>query len=124
MIPGCGAVDAGLPRVARLHEPAVLELPRVLAHVPDVARLVLRVPVEGLLDRRAALGHGVADDGAVDPEDPLRLVGDDLVVGLRRLAVLGDALVVEAGARLERQVRGCRPRRRSSPGSIEGWYVP
>ena len=41
---------------------------------------------------------------AVDAHDLLRLVRDDLVVGLRRRPVLGDALVMEARAWLEGEV--------------------
>src|SRR5204863_7802961 len=58
--PGLGPVDARLPRGAGLDEAAVLELEGILAHVPDVALPVLRIPVVGSLDRVAVLGDGVA----------------------------------------------------------------
>jgi MFS family permease len=50
---------------------AILALEGVLAHVPDVALLVLRVPVVCAFDRPPALGDSVADDRAPDTEDPL-----------------------------------------------------
>src|SRR5919197_74451 len=96
---GLRAVDSRLPGIARPAELAVLDLARVLAHVPDVAGLVLGVPVEGLLDRLAPRG-----DGAANAQDRLRLPGDDHVVRLGSLPVLGHALVVKSGARLEREV--------------------
>src|SRR5207247_8051279 len=96
------AFDPRLPGVACLDEAAVLELEGVFAHVPDVALLVLRVPVEGPLDRASVLGDRVPDDGALDAEDPFGPMGDHLVVGLWGRSA--DALVVEGRARLERQV--------------------
>src|SRR5919197_3559959 len=101
---GLRAVDSRLPGIARPAELAVLDLARVLAHVPDVAGLVLGVPVEGSLDRLAPRGDGVANDGAANAQDRLRLPGDDHVVRLGSLPVLGHALVVKSGARLEREV--------------------
>src|SRR5207249_9367461 len=80
--PGLGAVDAGLPRVGRLHELAVMELARVLAEVPDVPQLVLRVPVKRPFDRLAARANGVAHDRAGHAEDLLRLVRHGLDIGL------------------------------------------
>src|SRR5919108_1739304 len=99
------ALDAALPGVAHLDEVAVLELARVLPHVPDVPVLVLGVPVEGLLDRPPVGGDGVAHHRAGDTENLNRPWGDDHVVPLGGGAVLRHALVVEAGARLEREVR-------------------
>src|SRR3954469_15128150 len=78
------ALDAALPRVARAHEAPVAPLERQLAHVPDVVVTILRVVVEGPLDRPAALGDRVAYDGAADAEDPLGPVQHHRVVGLRR----------------------------------------
>src|SRR3954462_15852610 len=46
---GLAVADAGLPGPVVLHPAPVLEVARVLAEVPDVALLVLRVPVEGAL---------------------------------------------------------------------------
>src|SRR5919204_2859986 len=54
-----GLVDAGLPRIARLDEPAVPALERELPHVPHVALPVLRIPVKRSLDRNSVLGHRV-----------------------------------------------------------------
>jgi hypothetical protein len=99
---GLAAVHPRQPGGARLDEAAVLALERELAHVPDVALLVLGVVVEGPLDRRAVLGHGVAHDRGLDAEYPLGPVGDDLVVGLRRRSL--DTPVVEPRARDEGQV--------------------
>src|SRR5438046_4547214 len=62
-----GAVDARLPRVACLDEVSVVQLEGVLAHVPDVALLVLRVPVEGPLDRTSAFGDGIPDNVHLTP---------------------------------------------------------
>src|SRR5262245_38490302 len=73
--PRLAAVDRGSPGVARPHEPAVLQLQRVLAHVPDAAVLVLCVPVEGALHGPPPLGDRVANDRAPDSEDLLRLSG-------------------------------------------------
>src|SRR5262245_16535328 len=44
--PGLPALDSGLPGVTRPYEPAVPQLERSLAHVPDVPLPVLGVPVE------------------------------------------------------------------------------
>ena len=46
---------------------AVLVVRDVLAEVPDVAGLVLGVPVVGDLDRHAVLGDRVADHAGLDP---------------------------------------------------------
>src|SRR5205823_4402471 len=97
-----GAVDPRLPRVACLNEMSVLQLQRVLAHVPDVALLVLRVPVEGPLDRAPVFGNRIPDDCAADAEDPLGLTSHDLIVGLRSLST--NPLVVKNRAGLERPV--------------------
>ena len=96
---GLGAVDSGPPGVARLGEPSVLPLERVLTHVPDVALLVLGVEVEGPLDRPAALGHRIPDDRALDAQNLFRLSGHDLIVDLRSLSAR--ALEVESRARLQ-----------------------
>ena len=47
----------------------VLELGRVLAEVPEVAVVVLGIPVERVLDRDAVLGHKVVDDARLDPHN-------------------------------------------------------
>ena len=74
---------------------SILQLERVLAHVPGVALLVLGVPVEGSLDRVPALRHGVAQHRAGHSGDGLRAVEDHLVVDLRGAAP--DAAVVVSG---------------------------
>src|SRR5215211_1519127 len=99
---GLPAAYPGQPRIARLHEAAMLLLERELAHVPDVPLLVLRVVVEGPLDRLAVLGHGVTHDDRLDALDRLRSVRHHLVVGLRGLAL--HAGVMERRARYEGQV--------------------
>src|SRR5437763_14607775 len=81
-----GAVDASLPRIACLDEAPVLQLEGVLAHVPDVALLVLRVPVEGLLDLTSSFGDGIPDNSEPDADDPLRLTSTYLIVGMRVLS--------------------------------------
>src|SRR5215213_6374703 len=68
--PGAGAVHAGLPGAFRRYL-AVLVLLRVLAQVPDVAVVVLRVPVVRVLDDVALLRDHVVDDAGLDAEDPL-----------------------------------------------------
>jgi hypothetical protein len=100
---GLRAVDSRFPGVACPYEASVLELERVLAQVPDVALLVLRVVVEGPLDGAAALRDRVAHDGAADAEDLLGLTGHDLVVGLG--GVPAAAPEMESGAGDERPVR-------------------
>ncbi len=85
--PRLGTVNAGLPGALRAGHPAVLELPRRLAEVPDVAVVVLRVPVESLLGRLSGEEEPVMDDGARDAEDLLRLCRDRDDVA-RPLAVL------------------------------------
>src|SRR5437879_238527 len=68
------AVHARPPRVARLDEASMLALEGVLAEIPDVPVLVLRVEVERALDRAAVFGDRIPDDGAADAEDPLLLM--------------------------------------------------
>src|SRR5262245_7796056 len=60
--PGPCTVDAGLPRAVVANPLAVLAVVRVLAEVPDVAALVLCVPVVRLLRRFAAGGGDIEDD--------------------------------------------------------------
>src|SRR4051812_39661563 len=67
--PGLPALDPRQPRIAGPDHAAMLLLQRELAHVPDVALLVLRVVVEGPLDRDPALGYRVPHDGGLDAED-------------------------------------------------------
>ena len=68
--PGDGAGDAGLPRAVRAEEAAVpVVLLRVLAQVPDVAVLVLRVPVLGVLDQAAVELDDVVHDRRGDADD-------------------------------------------------------
>ena len=80
----------------------MLEIEGVLAHVPHVALLVLRVPIERSLHRLPMLGDRVPDHRAPDAENGLGLMSYDLIVGLRGLSA--DAHVVQGGARLEGQV--------------------
>src|SRR5918995_2106403 len=75
--PGLRPVDAGLERARPRRHLAVLILGGVLAQVPDVAGLVLGVPVVGNLDELTVLGDDVVDDPGLDPVgDLLRPVGD------------------------------------------------
>src|SRR5262245_6099094 len=94
-----GAVDTRLPRIACTHETAVLQLERVLAHVPDIPLLVLRIPVERPLERLSALRDGVAYDGASHAEDVLDLMRHDHVV--RLCDAVADAAIVEGRPGLE-----------------------
>ena len=96
---GLGALDPRQPRVACLDEVAVLLLQGVLTHVPHVPLLVLRVVVEGPLDRGPVLGHGIPHHRGRDAQDLLGLTGHDLVVDLGGRPT--HALVVVRRARLE-----------------------
>jgi hypothetical protein len=102
MIPGWAPLTPASHESLCLDEAAVLQLERGLAHVPDVALLVLRIPVECPLDRLPVLGDRVPHDRGRDAEDLLGCMRDDLVVGLRGRSA--DALVMKPRARLERQV--------------------
>src|SRR5439155_25849141 len=69
--------DAGEPGARAVDLASGQELLRILAQVPDVPVVVLRVVVEGLLQElRRGLVDVVADDGRGDPRDVLRLAGD------------------------------------------------
>jgi hypothetical protein len=70
--PGLGFVNSGLPGAGVLNEVPVLVVERALAEVPDVAVLVLRVPVERVLCERAVDEDAVVDDAAGDAEDLAR----------------------------------------------------
>src|SRR4029453_9546454 len=72
------AVDPRFPRVAGLDETTALQLEGVLTHVPDVAVLVLGVPIEGPFHRGTVLGDRVPNDRRPDAEDHLRPVSHDL----------------------------------------------
>src|SRR6266545_561384 len=65
---GLRAVDPCLPGIACSDEVSMLQLEGFLAHVPDVALLVLRIPVEGALDRAPVFGDRIPDDRASDAE--------------------------------------------------------
>src|ERR1700730_4138962 len=67
-------VDARLPRAVRVRDDTVDVFSGVLAEVPDVAGLVLRVPVGRLLLERAILRDDVLDDGAPYAQHDLRPV--------------------------------------------------
>src|SRR5262249_51440627 len=97
-----GPVHTGLPGVACADQATVLPFERVLAHVPDVSALVLRVPVERALDRSSVLGNRVAHDRAANPEYPLDLTRHDHVVRLPRPVF--NPSKVKRGAGPERQV--------------------
>src|SRR5215211_9183505 len=72
-----GPLDARLPRPFVAGNLAVLVLRDVFPEVPDVALLVLGVPVVGLLDQLAAFGHPVVHDDALHTHDVLG-VGRDV----------------------------------------------
>src|SRR5712691_1411846 len=99
---GLRAFDSGLPRPVAANPLAVDEVRRVLAEVPDVPMLVLRVPVEGLLLTLAPDQYLIEDDGRTDAEDHLRLVRDE-DGNPARLSFLGPA-EEEGRARSEREV--------------------
>jgi len=70
-------VDAREPGARAVDLAPGQELSRVLAQVPDVAVVILRVVVEGLLQElRWGLVDVVADDGRGDPRDVLGPAGD------------------------------------------------
>ena len=81
------SVDARLPGARVAGGLAVLELGRVLAEVPEVAVVVLRVPVERVLDGHAVLGHEVVDDPRLDTHNRARPVGHRYLDALLALAV-------------------------------------
>ena len=94
------AIPGSAPSTPASNEPdpsglAVLELGRGLAHVPDVALPILRVPVQGVLDERAVLGHRVADDPRGDAvREPLGLAGrghDDAELARPPLDLVGSS---------------------------------
>ena len=85
-----GAVHTGLPRPVEVgpDEFAFVVVAIVrgdLAHVPDVAGVVLRVPVEGVLDQDAVLIGRVPDDHRLDPGDRLGLERGEVIVALALL---------------------------------------
>ena len=69
------AVDACFPGACGADDSAVLVLLGVLAQVPEVALLVLRVPVVGVLDDLPVLADDVVHHAGLDAHDVLRLVG-------------------------------------------------
>src|SRR5205085_6479336 len=86
--PGFRAVATGLPRALPARDmPVRVELGGILAEVPDVAGLVLRVPVARSLLEAAAEVQAVADDDALGTRARLLLVPDRDDV-TRRLSVL------------------------------------
>ena len=112
-----GAVDACLPRPVEVGPDelafvVVVVVRRDLAQVPDVAVIVLRVPVERVLDQDAVRIGRVADDDDLDAVDRLRLERGEVIVALRLLlAGLGidlcGAVAVDRPAG-QREERGCR----------------
>src|SRR5215212_81855 len=101
---GAGAVAAGLPgALARDHVAVAVELLGVLAEVPDVAVVILRVPVVGDLPRLAVSQHHVMDHGGPHAQDPLGPVHDAHPVG--EPAVPVDAAIAPLAARNEREPR-------------------
>src|SRR3989304_4331068 len=80
-------VHARLPRAGGRDDLSVLVLLGVLPEVPDVSVGVLGVPVVGVLDDLAVLGHDVVDDPRLDAHDLLGLVRhryfDALLIPLR-----------------------------------------
>src|SRR6185436_9718536 len=99
---GLAVADAGLPGPVVLHPASVLEVARVLAEVPDVPLLVLRVPVEGALLGLALREDPVQDHCGLDSHDALLPMRHPDRVELARLAVVTDASVAENGPALER----------------------
>ena len=115
-----GAVHAGLPRSVEVGPGefafvVVVVVRGDLAHVPDVAVIVLRVPVEGVLDQDAVLIGGVADDQRLDAGDRLGLERREVVVALALL--LAGLRVDDLGA-----VAVDRARRQREEGIVDmGW---
>ena len=123
---GPRAVDAGPPRPFGVrHVSALVELGGVLAEVPDVALLVLAVPLGRALAEMAAQIEPVLDDDARDAVDLLRPMGDDDDVAggmtvlapsvhVRRAGVEREPGVVDPGAEVgrlrHRRGRGVRCR--------------
>ena len=105
-MPGIAPSCAGLEGTCSANDLAVLELGGVLAHVPDIARRVLRVPVEGVLDEFWPFARAVSrTTRAVMPLASFLVVrggDDDDVLGL---ALLVHVAVGPSGARLHRPVR-------------------
>src|SRR5438128_1126202 len=97
--PGDRPVSAGLPGALGACDPSLpIELGRRLAEVPDVAGLVLRVPVGRPLTEPPVEVEAVVDDDARDTLDQLGRVQDcDDVAG--GVAILR-AAVDKDGARL------------------------
>jgi uncharacterized membrane protein YbhN (UPF0104 family) len=99
-----GVVHAGLPGAGGVDLPVRQIGLCVLAEVPDVAAVVLGVPVGRVLELRAVVGRDVPDDARRDAfRDELRLVGDRDRVHLC-LPVLGPAVDPRPADR-EREVR-------------------
>jgi len=63
---GPGAVNAGLPGARRI-DPAAAVVGGALAQVPDVAPVVLGVPVGGALEHRSTVRRDVGDDRGRHP---------------------------------------------------------
>src|SRR6185436_17273776 len=100
---GLAVADAGLPGPVVLYPAPVLEVARVLAEVPDVPVLVLRVPVEGALLGLALREDPVQDHRRLESHDALLPVRHPDRVELARLAAVADAPIAKDGPRLERQ---------------------
>jgi hypothetical protein len=80
----------------------VFDLPRVLAEIPDVAFLVLGVPVEGILHQLPINPDPVPEHDALDAYNPLGVVGNTDFDALEAFCVL--PLVDERGAGFQRKV--------------------
>src|SRR5215470_2529611 len=102
---GLCAAYAGLPGAGGVGELAglVVEGSGGLAEVPDVAVLVLGVPVVGVLVELAVAEHGVVHDHRRDAQDRFGVTGDLGKVAFG--SVLGVAVVGGARAGREREVR-------------------
>src|SRR5438477_11708920 len=75
--PGLGAVDAGLPgSLGGLDLSLPVQLRGLLAQVPNVARLVLRVPVRRALFESSPLVEPIVDDCRANALDQLRRARD------------------------------------------------
>lgn len=76
MMPGWAPSIPASPCAVGVDGHTVVELAGVLTEVPDVAPVVRRVPVEGVLDGLAVDGDGVADDEGAHAHDLAGLAGD------------------------------------------------
>ena len=119
---GLGAIDAGLPRPLGARDLAVLELLRVLAHVPDVAeRCPARTSRACPRSVSPFQADDVVDDRGLDAEDLLRLVehrSRRLDWTLRLAICLGVDPAAAARKRPVRVVRSGTPANSAGSSSI------